>query len=191
VPDCAEKDCGDDGCGGSCGGCPDGQVCGKEFRCETEPCEPSCDGKVCGDDSCGGSCGSCADGEECSKDGDCVTSVGCVPDCDGLSCGDDGCGTLCGLCAEDETCEAGTCQAAEETIPDGDDLEVPDDAADAGGSGTTSDAATEGPEGTIEGDGGPAVDAAEGCQAGGAAQGPWALAWLLGLGLWARRRRLV
>lgn len=27
LPDCSGKECGDDGCGGSCGGCPPGEIC--------------------------------------------------------------------------------------------------------------------------------------------------------------------
>lgn len=35
TPDCDGKRCGDDGCGGSCGTCPPGQTCHKDFRiCE-------------------------------------------------------------------------------------------------------------------------------------------------------------
>ena len=40
----------------------------------------------------------------------------------------------------------------------------------------------------VEGDGTDGVDAAEGCQGGGAPHGPWALALMLALGLIARRR---
>ena len=38
VPDCVDKQCGDDGCGGSCGGCDAPAACNENFVCaETEP----------------------------------------------------------------------------------------------------------------------------------------------------------
>ncbi len=63
IPDCYDKDCGDDGCGGSCGFCPPGSDCDYSFECE--PCEPYCGPVECGDDGCGGSCGSCPPGSNC------------------------------------------------------------------------------------------------------------------------------
>jgi len=65
---CTDKQCGDDGCGGTCGMCKVGEACTKAFKCEV--CTPSCTGKICGDDGCGGKCGAgCASGETCSADG--------------------------------------------------------------------------------------------------------------------------
>lgn len=55
---CAGKQCGDDGCGGSCGACAAGTTCNDEGKCVT--CTPSCSGRTCGDDGCGGSCGTCS-----------------------------------------------------------------------------------------------------------------------------------
>jgi heme-degrading monooxygenase HmoA len=60
--DCTGKVCGDDGCGGSCGTCADGEACGGG-QCVFLLCTPDCTGKVCGDDGCGGSCGTCLDGD--------------------------------------------------------------------------------------------------------------------------------
>lgn len=88
-PDCTEKDCGDDGCGGTCGTCAPGEVCGGDGLCE--PCTPACDGKQCGDDSCGGTCGDCDPGLTCAKDG--------------TACLD------CGACAPWEVCDDGACAA--------------------------------------------------------------------------------
>ena len=83
-PSCTDKDCGSDGCGGSCGACEDGLSC-MSGTCAL--CEPACDGKFCGDDGCGGTCGSCASGEVCTAAGQCssdpcggITYEGC---CDG------------------------------------------------------------------------------------------------------------
>jgi len=51
---CSGKQCGDDGCGGSCGKCT--TFCDdKTSQC----CKPNCSAKECGDDGCGGSCGEC------------------------------------------------------------------------------------------------------------------------------------
>lgn len=59
VPKCDGVYCGgDDGCGGNCGVCGDGETCLKG-RCLPSPCFPQCDGKECGDDGCGGQCGFC------------------------------------------------------------------------------------------------------------------------------------
>ena len=102
IPSCAGKECGDDGCGGSCGTCPAGMTC-KDFRCVG--CTPSCAGKECGDDGCGGSCGKCDPSKQCIN-GKCI----CVPNCAGKQCGDDGCGGSCGSCPSGYYCSAGICQ---------------------------------------------------------------------------------
>lgn len=65
VPDCGERVCGDDGCGGQCGVCDQGNRC----RADDGQCEPcSCEGRVCDDDGCGASCGSCDDSNACTSD---------------------------------------------------------------------------------------------------------------------------
>lgn len=72
-PDCANKTCGPDGCGGFCGGldglCPKlasnsstAAVCLPSQVC----CTPSCVGRMCGSDGCGGTCGACSDSEYCN-----------------------------------------------------------------------------------------------------------------------------
>ena len=76
-PDCAGKDCGPDGCGGSCGTCiapllcaeSTGQCVEDDGLCGSCPppgkchggacCDPNCYGQVCGFSACGGSCGTC------------------------------------------------------------------------------------------------------------------------------------
>ena len=68
VANCLDQECGDDGCGGFCGFCPDGWGC-KEGVCEEGvTCHASCVDKECGDDGCGGSCGGCDDGLQCTAD---------------------------------------------------------------------------------------------------------------------------
>ena len=91
VSDCDGKVCGDDGCGGSCGECPDVQDACIEGQCI---CQPACDGNECGDDGCGGVCGTCVGPQAKCVDGACI----CEPICVGKLCGDDGCGGSCGAC---------------------------------------------------------------------------------------------
>jgi hypothetical protein len=90
IPDCFGKECGEDGCGASCGTCPGEQDC-KNGKCK---CQPDCTDRECGDDGCGDSCGDCNDYNECTKNacesGLCVFPVlldkkGCCidsPDCE-------------------------------------------------------------------------------------------------------------
>ncbi len=70
-PACDGKVCGDDGCGGTCGDCTDGQECSAAGLCEST-CVPDCGDNVCGDDGCGGSCGLCAGEDEVCEEGACV-----------------------------------------------------------------------------------------------------------------------
>lgn len=42
LPDCSGKTCGDDGCGGSCGGCPPGQLCSASGACVVEGGATTC-----------------------------------------------------------------------------------------------------------------------------------------------------
>ncbi len=117
VPDCTDKECGDDGCGGSCGTCADGETCNASGLCEVLPMS-----------SCAGNCGVYEIGADCQCDsacfdfGDCCGDICgfcavdypedcCVPDCTDKECGDDGCGGSCGTCADGETCNAsGLCE---------------------------------------------------------------------------------
>ncbi len=60
-PDCQGKECGNDGCGGSCGQCVGGEFCDSDGSCS----ECSCGEKECGQNQCGASCGSCPPGTFC------------------------------------------------------------------------------------------------------------------------------
>ena len=90
LADCDGKECGDDGCGGSCGECGDNEAC-KEGNCgcilDSVLCNDVCClvGQVCFDETC------------------------CSIDCDGKECGANGCGGRCGGCGENEECKEGTC----------------------------------------------------------------------------------
>jgi|GEM_PF-3048897 len=84
-PRCEDKECGYDGCTGSCGSCRCGELCDAEGLC-VAGCVPVCDGRECGDDGCGCSCGSCLDDEVCDPSGACVVETfltwdQLVPDC--------------------------------------------------------------------------------------------------------------
>ena len=58
APFCRGVECGDDGCGGSCGICVKGSHCGADMHCY--PCKPKCpQGRGCADDGCGRACMVC------------------------------------------------------------------------------------------------------------------------------------
>ena len=90
VASCEARVCGDDGCGGSCGSCAEGEFCAEDGQCYCEGCQE----RQCGLDPCSGlMCGMCPGGMECSAEGECY--VPCVPECGDRCCGDDGCGGEC------------------------------------------------------------------------------------------------
>jgi hypothetical protein len=68
VPDCVGRECGDDGCGGSCGVCPavfPNSYCTLAGQCSCLAENCGFDGSECGSDGCGGSCGECDPGLAC------------------------------------------------------------------------------------------------------------------------------
>ena len=65
-PDCVDKNCGDDGCDGSCGECIGQDIC-IDSNCV---CQPNCVDKECGDDGCGGDCTVLC--KECENAGQCL-----------------------------------------------------------------------------------------------------------------------
>ncbi len=108
-PACAGKECGDDGCGGSCGECQfvsNKPICSEGLCIAIPSCTPDCANKTCGDNGCGGSCGGCGPVQACFAN-KCVTiepKDSCVGHC-GLSapggclCNDD-CGEVVECCAD-------------------------------------------------------------------------------------------
>lgn len=77
VPSCTDKQCGNNGCGGSCGTCPTGQTCYNGSTCAVPTCTPNCTGKSCGDsDGCSGKCvvQSCGTGKTCNASGMCEST---------------------------------------------------------------------------------------------------------------------
>ena len=106
TPSCEGRQCGPDGCGGSCGGCTAPKVCNTQTGQCVSSCTPSCSGRECGDNGCGGSCGSCSPPLSCTSAGLCA----CQPQCSGKQCGPDGCGGSCGNCPGGAQCQSnGTC----------------------------------------------------------------------------------
>ncbi len=96
VPDCSIHFCGDDGCGGSCGPCPDNSSCeGGSCACLWEYCQESAGPE-------GGGC--CDEGQICDEAGFC-----CSPNCIDKECGNDGCGGTCGYCPPGHDCDDGGC----------------------------------------------------------------------------------
>ena len=110
APDCVEKKCGPDGCGGECGHCDAGHAC-EEGQCI---CVPDCMAKACGPDSCGGQCGSCDDNDICTDDvcddGTCQHSSNFAPCDDGNPC------------TGNDKCHAGVCSGV--TLPQAELVEI-------------------------------------------------------------------
>lgn len=172
TPKCEGAECGADGCGGSCGSCPDGLSC-KAGSCEEgdTTCTPDCGGgeagpaHECGLDGCGGICGVCQQPMTC--DVETATCVGgeppCEPDCGGGSagpaheCGPDGCGGVCGDCPPELGCLAGQCVDPNADPEDTDSGDEPDSETGDGQTATdgpgTDDAATAQTDGSGTGGG--------------------------------------
>jgi hypothetical protein len=120
--DCVEKECGNNGCGGSCGSCSGTDVCNSEGQCIPEgECTDTCEtyGYECGTWTI---CGEetpclpgCEIGVETCDEGTCIS---CTPDCGSRECGPapNGCGgeNACGTC--DGNCIDGECIHTEVTL---------------------------------------------------------------------------
>ena len=97
VPFCARKQCGSDGCEGSCGDCEEGSVClSGQCKLISDPCVAACADKECGDGGVAGcNCGSCISPDMCLEN-QCVPPP-CTASCEGKQCGTDR-GCDCGTC---------------------------------------------------------------------------------------------
>jgi hypothetical protein len=96
TPKCSRKQCGNDGCGGSCGSCATDQVCatgtcctpaGPEVTCTTECGYSEGCPRRCGmvpDRNCHrpvADCGTCASGQQCLSNGVCAIDCAIDEDC--------------------------------------------------------------------------------------------------------------
>jgi hypothetical protein len=71
TPKCGHKECGDDGCGGSCGGCATDQVCVTGTCCTPPPLEARCITRCGRESGCPYRCDSVSDPRSCSQPIDC------------------------------------------------------------------------------------------------------------------------
>ncbi len=81
APNCTDKTCGGDGCGGSCGACPDGQTCTASGTCACST------GFLCADGAC----------HQCCAAADCAFTRGGTAEC--WRCVSGTCGYYSGFCA--------------------------------------------------------------------------------------------
>lgn len=111
LSNCAGRECGDDGCGNSCGVCATGTYC----KAGTCACTETPKNAECGSDSCGSRVNPdkdlCGTGYSCQQN-ICVDTQDCVTRClsaDGQTrvrkCGNDGCGGTCGECLPHQECD--------------------------------------------------------------------------------------
>ena len=107
VPDCTDRRCGSDDCGGTCGTpCADGQICDDLGRCVV----PSC--------GAGNFTETCADGAVCPSNSNCTVDnlCACRPGYVGRTCAGVDCGTACTYpdwyCARASFCGAGAITCA-------------------------------------------------------------------------------
>ena len=92
LPNCDGKECGDDGCGGSCGECDDGNICTGVENCIGSLCSEG-DSLVCEDD------------DQCTEDS-CDPDAGCIFTNTESAC-DDG-----DECTKGDLCQDGVCTGA-------------------------------------------------------------------------------
>ena len=115
-PQCNGKECGDDGCGGTCGSCSGGQMCvgGQCVDCQNDA---QCSG-LNGNNGClEGWCdaGACktrnaASTKSCGTSGTCRSGTCCTPNCTNKCSGDNGCGGTCpNNCGGGSSCVSGQC----------------------------------------------------------------------------------
>ncbi|MCB9727795.1 MAG: agmatine deiminase family protein [Deltaproteobacteria bacterium] len=144
VPDCSGsifggvKECGSDGCGGSCGTCPANETCSSgtcvstsdacggityEGCCDGDTlrwCENGLNAQPCAAGQCGWeaggpfyNCNTAGGADPSGANPKSCSELVCTPSCTGKVCGSDGCGGSCGNCGASTVCNAaGQCVAA-------------------------------------------------------------------------------
>jgi hypothetical protein len=120
LPNCSDRSCGSDGCGGSCGACPVNQICQGGTCCTPQPSAATCAGR-CGTwlDNCGQpvTCATCPGSQVCLLNGTCAISCESAP-CPG-SCG--GCNDQnpegLRICDVFDACSAQECTSTLECPP--------------------------------------------------------------------------
>jgi hypothetical protein len=119
-PSCAGKVCGSDGCGGSCGGCPQGKTC-QGGACVDGPAD--CSGCLVGFPTCAAACqamgaktGTCGNPGSTNPDQCCACEA--WDNCEGCLAGYADCNDAChhagkpsGVCAEPTSTDPGKCCA--------------------------------------------------------------------------------
>jgi hypothetical protein len=116
TPSCANKDCGDDGCGASCGSCAQALKCVAN-QC-TDACPTTCLNVECGTFN-GCSCGTCPIGTECSANNSCVS----IKDANLCEAVNAECGLVqvgseqvdCGTCLPNQVCNLNTYKCDEKS----------------------------------------------------------------------------
>jgi hypothetical protein len=107
---CSGKQCGNNGCGGSCGTCSGQNACVNGICV----CQANCTNKKCGEsDGCAGKCTACDQGFTCNTSKWKCESGACQKVCTNKKCGDDGCGGSCGDCTQGKECINNQCQEVE------------------------------------------------------------------------------
>ena len=121
TPDCAGRWCGDDGCGGQCGVCPDWAPVCDQGSCQMTalPSEDASTSQDANGDAGfpmadvkldGGAPAQDVVDERQGADTKPGPDGACVGNCVGKMCGDDGCGGSCGLCPPQAAfCDSGQC----------------------------------------------------------------------------------
>ncbi|MEZ4563015.1 MAG: hypothetical protein R2853_09785 [Thermomicrobiales bacterium] len=88
-PNCADRSCGTDGCGGSCGACAASQICARGECCQPEARGATCAGR-CGTwrNNCGQmvECATCENGQVCLSNGSCAITCTANDQCGACGC---------------------------------------------------------------------------------------------------------
>jgi hypothetical protein len=121
IPNCIDRTCGSDGCGGSCGSCRGNQVCQGGMCCTPEPLTTTCSG-LCGTRT--NNCNQSVTCPSCTANRTCLSNGSCADPCGGADCPG---GCVCGLpnaagtsyCVASSACPTGPSCATTADCPPG------------------------------------------------------------------------